>query len=77
MNNQLYLIIVSILTGRRLMYCVAVHLAADYGPWSYGECQCDLTQSRSRVCESEPCDGVAFESQACACVPLDAAGIFL
>ncbi len=60
------------------MYCVSVHLAAGYGAWSsYGECQCDLTQSRSRVCESEPCDEVAFETQACACVPLDAAGMFL
>ena len=78
MNREFSLIIVSMLTSRRLMNCVAVHLAADYGPWSsFGECQCDLTKSRSRVCKSEQCDGVAFESQACACVPLDAAGMFL
>ena len=51
--------------------------AADFGPWSsWGDCMCDLKRYRSRVCESEPCVGGDYvESEDCACVPLDAAGM--
>ena len=51
-------------------------LAADFGPWSeYGECGCDSLQTRSRVCEDEPCAGESEESIACECVPFNAAGM--
>ena len=51
-------------------------LAAVFGPWSdYGDCTCDSLQTRSRVCEDEPCDGETVESIACECVPFNAAGM--
>ena len=37
---------------------------------------CDLKRYRSRVCESKPCEGIYVESKECACVPLDAAGMY-
>ena len=50
-------------------------LAAAYGPWSeYGDCGCDLLQTRTRVCEGE-CVGESVESIACECVPFNAAGM--
>ena len=55
---------------------LSIYLAADFGAWSgYGECQCDLMQMRTRVCDSAPCVGAYEEYQGCACVPLVAAGM--
>ena len=51
-------------------------LAADFGPWSeYTHCSCDSLQTRTRVCEDEPCDGETVESIACECVPFNATGV--
>ena len=63
-----------------LCTCCSLHTlhlsAADFGPWSsWADCMCDLKRYRSRVCESEPCVGDYVESEDCACVPLNAAGM--
>ena len=38
---------------------------------------CNLQRYRTRVCDSEPCVGDDKESEYCACVPLDAAGVYV
>ena len=66
-------VLVNLLTHLNVLFICS---AAGFGPWSeYGDCSCDSLQSRSRVCEAEPCDGELVESIACECVPFNAAGM--
>ena len=76
-NRRLQFDIINVLIDLFIhLNILRICLAAAYGPWSeYGDCGCDLLQSRTRACDGDECVSDDVETIACECVPFNAAGM--